>query len=178
MAQFRPGTGSRLVDEQHSHRRVCGMVLFQQPGETTMQTHRQNDPWNQTISLLALASGAPSPVRGRIEARLATLAACPPRWPRDARQSRSQSIRILEWTSEASVLICWRDATLGYYAEQKWRLAFSRAAGRCCLSGKPINRGDTVFRPSTRGAYVPANSDAQILACELPRPVDVLPAAS
>jgi hypothetical protein len=51
--------------------------------------------------------------------------------------------------------------TLCNYEEQVWSPCLARASGRCALSGKPINLGDSVYRPRNRGG------DSMILGSEL-----------
>ena len=70
---------------------------------------------------------------------------------------------VLEVLSENAVSVCLSDPQAGRYAEQIWRSGYARNKARCALSGKPIVRGDRVFRPG-RSFVCPANSGCMILA--------------
>jgi hypothetical protein len=70
---------------------------------------------------------------------------------------------VLEVLSDNALSVCLSDPQAGRYAEQVWRSGFARCKARCALSGKPIVRGDRVFRPG-RSFICPANSGCMILA--------------
>ena len=78
----------------------------------------------------------------------------------------SASFTIVERVSERAILICWRDATLGHYAEQPWMKGVAQRSARCVLSGLRVRRGDIVYRPSTRGQRC-ANCGEVVLAVVL-----------
>lgn len=75
----------------------------------------------------------------------------------------SASVTLVERVSERAILICWRDATLGHYAEQPWMKGVARRSSRYVLSGLRVRRGDIVYRPSTRGQRC-ANREEVVLA--------------
>lgn len=136
-----------------------------------MKSKSETDPWKSILTSLTLASSNSPDKLSRI-ALLPASDACRRLWPRTTARSYAQSIRILERKTNSTILVCWRDATSGQYAEQTWRLVSATRNGQCALSGCPIRRGDFVFHPSYRGAKIPANADVQILASQLPCPVD------
>ncbi|WP_404987416.1 DUF3331 domain-containing protein [Caballeronia sp. LZ043] len=74
------------------------------------------------------------------------------------------TIGLIEWTDSRSVILSWRGATTGDYAEQVWKLNKARKPGRCALSGCAVRRGDPVFRPSCRKRNLPGN--AEYVVCE------------
>jgi hypothetical protein len=75
----------------------------------------------------------------------------------------SANFTIVERVSERAILICWRDATLGHYAEQPWMKGIARRSTLCVLSGLRVRRGDIVYRPCTRGKRA-ANCEEVVLA--------------
>ncbi|WP_180735325.1 DUF3331 domain-containing protein [Paraburkholderia sp. PGU19] len=80
--------------------------------------------------------------------------------------SQDASIRLLEFPSERTVLIEWSSPTGCRYGEQTWMRATATAAGVCVLSGKPVIRGNPIFRPSCPKNSV-GNALAMILATEI-----------
>ncbi|WP_321938339.1 DUF3331 domain-containing protein [Paraburkholderia sp. J8-2] len=70
---------------------------------------------------------------------------------------------LVERVSDRAILVCWRDATLGHYAEQPWMKGVTRRSTRCVLSGLRVRRGGIVYRPSTRGRRC-ANFEEVVLA--------------
>jgi hypothetical protein len=88
--------------------------------------------------------------------------------------NRSQEVTVRVWGTEgisdverrsrATVAIDWADSTFGHYGEQVWSLGIARRKAVCALSGAPINRGDSIYRPRLIGGRVPLNSAAMILA--------------
>jgi hypothetical protein len=69
----------------------------------------------------------------------------------------------IERAGPGRLLVSWHEATIGKYSEQRWLRCVSRSRGVCALSGKPVRRGDIVYRPSTRSALKPVNIGAMIL---------------
>ncbi|WP_418789331.1 DUF3331 domain-containing protein [Paraburkholderia pallida] len=78
-------------------------------------------------------------------------------------------VHVLERLSSTAVSICWYDATCGHYADQIWRRSHSRRKTVCSLSGRPVERGDAIYRPCVRGLR-PVNAEHSILACVLESP--------
>lgn len=93
------------------------------------------------------------------------------------RGNRSQEVTVRVWGAEgisdverrsrATIAIDWADSTFGHYGEQLWSLGIARRKAVCALSGEPINRGDSIYRPRHIGGRVPLNSAAMILAAFL-----------
>ncbi|CAE6906575.1 hypothetical protein R69608_03249 [Paraburkholderia nemoris] len=69
----------------------------------------------------------------------------------------------IERAGPKAIWVSWHEATLGRYSEQRWVLCVSRNRGICALSGKPIRRGDIVYRPSSRVAVKPCNMQTMII---------------
>ncbi|MBU9334081.1 DUF3331 domain-containing protein [Burkholderia multivorans] len=85
-----------------------------------------------------------------------------------AAPSRSEvHVTILEYSTE-NLLVRWVESGRRHYGEQKWRRAVAKRAGRCAYSGRAIDEGDAVYRPTGRPR--PGNHLAMIAA-------DVLDAA-
>ncbi|MDR5836099.1 DUF3331 domain-containing protein [Caballeronia sp. LZ034LL] len=73
-------------------------------------------------------------------------------------------VSVVEKLSPTTISICWSDPRLGHYASQIWGMAVARIEAVCMLSGKPIRRGDSIFRPRAYGSRVPINRHRMILA--------------
>ena len=73
-------------------------------------------------------------------------------------------VSIVEKLSSTTIGIRWSDPCLGHYADQTWRIGLARADGICVLSGKPIRRGDSIFRPGVYRSQVPLNRHRMMLA--------------
>jgi hypothetical protein len=109
-----------------------------------------------------------APVRA-VSRKLGT--ARPARDAKDAALPRSDTdgdvgaavVTVVERLSSTTVLVSWRDPTSCHYAEQTWRSGVARRQGLCALSGYPIQRGDSIYRPRSSGAEPPVNADAMIL---------------
>lgn len=79
------------------------------------------------------------------------------------RMLESARFTLVERVSDRTILIRWRDATVGHYAEQPWMKGIARRSTFCVLSGLRIRRGDSVYRPFTRGRPW-ANGEQVVLA--------------
>jgi hypothetical protein len=84
----------------------------------------------------------------------------------NASGSQGASVRLIEYLSDRTVLIEWSNSTGCRYGEQTWTRAYATAAGVCSLSGKPVARGDAIFRPH-RQKNCASNALAMILATEI-----------
>jgi len=82
--------------------------------------------------------------------------------------ANASSISRIEWQTTCTILVSWSDSTLGRYVDQTWRAGFARTDGICGLTGKPVRRGDPVFRPLQRADAAPKNAFDMILADTLP----------
>ncbi|CAH2788431.1 MAG: hypothetical protein CBARDMAM_2464 [uncultured Caballeronia sp.] len=80
---------------------------------------------------------------------------------------RTFTVTVLEKLANSLVALSWHNPTLCNYEEQIWSPVLSRRSGRCALSGMYIGRGDSVYRPRTRGGVPPLNGDAMILTSAL-----------
>jgi hypothetical protein len=135
-----------------------------------MDPFANDEPWKQTIISLQRASRTATDKdasKQQEQAPGATRACALSRTPRSASSMPfSGYIRILERLSNTAVSVSWYDATCGHYADQIWRRMCSRQKTVCTLTGRPVKRGDAVYRPSVRGLR-PVNADYLILACVL-----------
>jgi len=138
-----------------------------------MDSYANHEPWKQTIISLQRASraSADEDASNQGEPKRDGKPACT-----ISRKSCSASsttfsgcIRILERLSSTAVSVCWYDATCGHYADQIWRRTHSRHKTVCTLTGRPVKRGDAVYRPSGRGIR-PVNANYLILACVMEDP--------
>jgi hypothetical protein len=139
------------------------------------KSHTQ-DPWSQTLSLLAMLSSASA----------GTLAK--PDYRRDRKQRRAlvgvlvrpgagARIRIVERPNADTATIAWYDPTVCHYGDQTWRASVARSSGVCALSGLAVRRGDAIYRPGS-GRPSPRNCNAMILARCVEESADaMLPAA-
>lgn len=78
-------------------------------------------------------------------------------------RSYSTVISILERYTPNSLSICWHDATLGRYGDQRWRLQIARRKTICAMTGRTIRRGDMVYGPHSK-QQCSANASHLILA--------------
>jgi hypothetical protein len=125
----------------------------------------ERDPWSRTLAALLQFS----------EPQDESLS--PADWPEHRypptrvmagrAHAKSFTVTFLERLANSRVCLSWHDPTLCNYEEQVWAPALARRSGRCALSGAHIQRGDTVYRPQSRGRTPPANGDAMILASAL-----------
>lgn len=84
-------------------------------------------------------------------------------------QAESVTILLIEIGVQLSILehngrelwVRWVEPGRCHYGEQRWVLCTAKRSGSCALSGLPVKRGDTIFRPN--GRPVPLNGDAMIL---------------
>ncbi|MGS0891358.1 DUF3331 domain-containing protein [Burkholderia stagnalis] len=68
-------------------------------------------------------------------------------------------VTVLEAGDDA-LLVRWSESGRCHYGEQRWRLRVALQPGRCAISGRPIEPGESVYRPVRRP--VPANADEMI----------------
>jgi hypothetical protein len=119
------------------------------------ETRRQNARWRFITSALLHCP------RGE---GVNVSATCRERRP--AAGLQDASVRLLECPSDRTVLIEWSSPTGCRYGEQLWMRVIATAAGVCAFSGKPVSRGDAVFRPR-RPLNSGGNALAMILATEI-----------
>ncbi|SMG60443.1 DUF3331 domain-containing protein [Paraburkholderia susongensis] len=135
-----------------------------------MDPDANDEPWKQTIISLQHASSsftnAEAVEQASVE-RNAKLGGTRSRTSRPASHVPfSGYIRILERLSSTTISIYWYDATCGLYTDQIWKRTYSRHKTVCTVTGRPVERGDAVYRPYRRGTW-PANANHSILACVL-----------
>jgi hypothetical protein len=128
----------------------------------------QANPWTQVVSLLSHLSSSDDGVFaatfGEVS-RSGRMAHAGQRGYRRPTLADRHHIRItvIERQDDASALVSWCDPTLCHYVDQVWTRVTARHCGYCALSGERIQKGDSVFKPRTRGRYRPANCDEMIL---------------
>jgi hypothetical protein len=75
-------------------------------------------------------------------------------------------VSVIELPTPRTATVSWCDPLSGCYGHQTWRVALAKQSGECVLSGKPIKRGDFIYRPATCQPP-PGNAGAMIMASEL-----------
>lgn len=128
-------------------------------------TPARTDPWPRTLA--AILNFSASPDESLNPFGLPGYRYAPARTPADSTRAQSFTVTVLEYMHNSRVCLSWHDSTLCNYEEQVWAPALARRSGHCALSGACIRRGDTVYRPQTRGRIAPLNADAMILASAL-----------
>jgi hypothetical protein len=138
---------------------------------------KSRDPWMQTVRSLTMIpreSAEPSAPRKTARDFLDQLTRA---WERDhprvpptgARRPFPQAVvRVIERPSSATAIVYWSDAAVCHYGYQGWRVTTATSEGVCSLTGAPIHRGDSVYRPSQRDPK-PQNAAAMILAAAMPQ---------
>jgi Domain of unknown function (DUF3331) len=134
------------------------------------------DPWLQTVrSLKTIPPGVPeqAPAQNAAQPFLEQLARA---WERDHPRVASPAsnrpfpeavVRVIERPSSATAIVYWSDAATCHYGYQGWRVTTANTDGACALTGAPIHRGDSVYRPSQRDPK-PQNASAMILSAAMP----------
>ena len=117
------------------------------------------DPWMQTIGLLSVPAGG-SKDRGS-----GSNEDTPARHVDDT-ALHCVTVSLLDRPTSSTATISWRDSTRCCYGDQVWCASRARTEGVCAMSGRPIRRGDAVYKPRPcRPA--PRNADAMILTSAL-----------
>jgi hypothetical protein len=183
MLNAEPDTTSYILSENGSHHTSIAPAL---PSGHHPSPHRPGrlarsksaygtsspkglDAWATTLAAIHRFSSPPDPMRNSSDLSDRPCSAGEPFRPRetDGGDVRAFTVTVVEELPKSLFALCWHDPTLCNYEEQVWSPCLARASGRCALSGKHINLGDSVYRPRTRGRVVPLNGDAMILASEL-----------
>ena len=113
-----------------------------------------SDPWKHMMGTLAHANDKsltmprPGRRRRRVSEPVAGI---------DYRPSAALIIELVERQSTSTVTLMWND-TVCRYGYQDWRLAATRKSGVCAMSGKPIKRGDLIYKPVSPTAALNAKS--------------------
>ncbi|KVH61560.1 hypothetical protein WS89_13525 [Burkholderia sp. MSMB1072] len=126
------------------------------------------DPWTQTLGLLTQLC-APRDVRAAArprEARRTRTGPDPRHKPSAVSARRTVAVSFVERQTATTVSIAWRDATHCSYGDQVWQTARARVGGVCAVSGRPVEPGDSIYRPRPTRP-VPLNAGAMILASVL-----------
>ncbi len=183
MLDAEPNTTSDILSENGSHHTSIAPALPSghhpsphRPGRLAQSrsaagtsSPKGPDPWASTLAAIHRFSSPPDPMRNSPDLSGRPCSAGEPFRPRETGDGdvRTFIVTVVEELSNSLFALCWRDPTLCNYEEQVWSPRLARASGRCALSGKHINRGDSVYRPRTRGRVMPLNADAMILASEM-----------
>ena len=130
------------------------------------------DPWTRTLAALSMFSNPPRDMPWEMSFADFRTPRARVRAGSDSPQPPTFTLAVLEHLANSLVVISWHDPTLCNYEEQVWSPALARYSGRCALSGRHIVRGDTVYKPRTRGRVAPLNGDAMILSSELQKQGD------
>lgn len=117
------------------------------------------DPWMQTIDLLSVpVSGSKDRGSGLNEVNGARHV--------DDTALHCVTVSLLDRPTSSTATISWSDSTRCCYGDQVWCASRARTEGVCAMSGRPIRRGDAVYRPRPcRPA--PRNAAAMILTSAL-----------
>jgi len=140
---------------------------------------RSADPWLQTVRLLTATHNRAAELAPQRKAVHPFLERLTRAWERDHPRVASPSpqsprpfpeavVRVIERPSSATAIVYWSDAATCHYGYQGWRVTTATSDGACALTGAPILRGDSVYRPSQRDPK-PQNAAAMILAASMPQ---------
>ncbi|WP_233836738.1 DUF3331 domain-containing protein [Paraburkholderia sp. ZP32-5] len=121
------------------------------------------DPWPGIVYWLVEERRLPRPVTQKISPRPQDgYRECP------MRTSTGALVIIgIELQANATLLVSWSDPTLGRFVDQRWRPGSARMSGTCRLTGKPVRRGDRIFRPQLRNGTEPPNASDMILVASV-----------
>lgn len=121
---------------------------------------QSGDPWSRTVSLLTVDANTMVHLTGSVAKDV------PPRVATNPTQVlRCALVRLIDRPTATTAIVAWSDPTSCFYGDQKWCAGIARHQGICAISGRPIRRGDKIFKPYHRP--VPANAMAMILAAVL-----------
>ncbi|MDB5833752.1 MAG: hypothetical protein JWR14_3582 [Caballeronia sp.] len=183
MLNAEPDTTSDILSENGPHDTSIASTLPSsrhpsphRPGRLTQSksaygtaSPKGPDPWATTLAAIRKFSSPPDPMWNSPDLLGRPASAGAQLRPRgtDDHDPRTFSVTVVEELPNSLFALRWHDPTLCYYGEQVWVPSRARSLGRCALSGKHINRGDSVYRPQTRARAKPLNLDAVILASEM-----------
>ncbi|MEX3943300.1 DUF3331 domain-containing protein [Paraburkholderia sp. BR10937] len=115
------------------------------------------DPWAMTVGLLGQLSGAQladcvlsSHARHMSRARHGIK-----------EQFSGVTVHVIERSTATRITLAWRDPSRCAYGDQEWYLTRARRSGVCAVSGRPIRRGESVYRPRPMRPQA-LNADAMI----------------
>ncbi|WP_429359553.1 DUF3331 domain-containing protein [Paraburkholderia sp. GAS32] len=115
--------------------------------------------WLQTVKAICRLGGAWQAPAAPSSSRGSRRPVALPNWS----EHNKPTVRVIDKPTAQTLTESWRDALSGHYGHQTWRLAIARKSGTCVLTGRPIARGDAVYRPRG-GATPPNNAGAMITA--------------
>ena len=124
------------------------------------------DPWRHTVNLLSSAvddssdAGCAYADLVTVEKRRLKAGSAGRCNPRDI------TIRLLERQGAVRATIAWHDPTRCSYGYQTWQAARARHSGICAVSGRPVCRGDEVYKPRLHKQRA-SNAGEMILASVL-----------
>jgi Domain of unknown function (DUF3331) len=73
-------------------------------------------------------------------------------------------VQVVERLTETTISVTWHDPTSVNYMEQLWLLGSAHSAGICSLTGAPIARGQSVYKPRRNCKRPALNQNAMILS--------------
>lgn len=120
-------------------------------------------PWKHVVCNLLAYPSAPSEIVSCVSQAEAAVVGK----SNGVASSSNCTITIEDRLENRRVVLSWSDSTSCSYRGQLWRYAIARRAGTCALSGRPIRRGDAVFRPQSSVRSTPRNRGAMILAASI-----------
>jgi hypothetical protein len=135
---------------------LSGRVETRVSGGRKMDLHpADNIVARALIPLLTPLSGSDEPqCAGRSRLPGDESKECAPSSP-EGNKTCSQVI-VHERPSHATLSVTWSDPTLGHVVCQVWRRGVSQIDAFCALTGVPISRGDSIFRPRPRESHFPS----------------------
>jgi hypothetical protein len=128
------------------------------------------DPWSRALNMLLHISQPPV---GKRRDTAATDQCFISKTSRRKRECTDHSmhqphahinVQVVERLTETTISVTWHDSTSVNYMEQLWLLGSAHGAGICSLTGAPISRGQSVYRPRRNGKRPALNQDAMILS--------------
>lgn len=152
---------------EHVQSRPCTLVVEAKSAHEGNGSDSSSDPWPHILAALSeplpdcTCDGASRGFRSEPKAR------CIRKSSFRSAQAHPSVVTVVERLSQTRVSLSWRDSTRCNYEEQLWAYGKAKSSGHCALSGKPIRRGDNVYRPWWRGGDMPSNNGEMILASEL-----------
>ena len=136
-----------------------------------MKPSSNSDPWSRTLNmLLHFSEHTVSKQLGGVTTdecfiRKSTNRRKRQRSDHPIRLSHAHiEVQVVERLTETTISVSWHDSTSVNYMEQSWRLGRAHGAGICSLTGQPISRGQSVYRPKRNAKRPTLNQDAMILS--------------
>jgi hypothetical protein len=86
--------------------------------------------------------------------------------------TRPANVAIVARISRTAISVSWSDPCVGRFTEQIWSRAYAHDAAVCALTGRPIRRGEPVFRPHAGDACGLPYRELAILASTVAQRAD------